>query len=146
MIIVLNSVEGQASCTDERYLLIIAFLCKNLTKGNWRWEIWTQDQYELFNNLENMGVTEWDVNNIFTLNKQFVVSSEVRLLGERAEEVLKRALLVNNRWITITKKLLLLLTITKNCYANYHNNNKFSFLGETLLLLIRKNINSYCYK
>ena len=24
----LNLVEGQASCTDERYLLIIKFLCK----------------------------------------------------------------------------------------------------------------------
>ena len=24
----LNSVEGQASCTDERYLLISKFLCK----------------------------------------------------------------------------------------------------------------------
>ena len=32
MIIVLHSVEGQASRTDERYLLIISFWCKTWPK------------------------------------------------------------------------------------------------------------------
>ena len=32
MITMLHSVEGQASCTDERYLLIINFLCTTWPK------------------------------------------------------------------------------------------------------------------
>ena len=54
MITMLRSVEGRASCTDERYL---------------------------FNSVESLGPAERDVNNI--------------CLRERAERVLRRALLVN---------------------------------------------------
>ena len=39
-------------------------------------------------------MAEWHVNNVFTLNKLFTDSSDVRLLQERAERVLRRALLV----------------------------------------------------
>ena len=38
MITMLNSVKNRASCTDERYLLIIDFLCKSWQKepGGWK--------------------------------------------------------------------------------------------------------------
>ena len=57
-------------------------------------KIRTPDRHDLFNNLESMGMTKWDVNNMFALNQWFANSSEVLFLRERTERILRQALLV----------------------------------------------------
>ena len=63
----------------------------------------TRGRCDIFNNLENMAMAEWDVNNIVTLNKELGNTSEIRFVRERAKRVFRRALLVINNNIEIDK-------------------------------------------